>query len=212
MQHSHPVRIAFDEQVSNFKEEYPWLLLALAVFIGTCIVVYVLLVVAEKCLTPKNRANEYRRPVRRYGKAYLRLGVIGFSFLVLAFGLWTAAQMFGLQFFSILLTYGLVTLIATYTFSAALQSTGAFLFLNVTAKVSEDDNITVEGTRVEGKVIFIGILYSTLLSSTGEIIHVPNSVLMTSIVRIKSELTTTTPAIKNRLPIGCGLRQRTFNQ
>lgn len=206
-----PLRIAFDEQASNFKDQYPWLLLALAVVIVTCIVVYLLLVCVERCLTPKNPANEYKRPGRRYAKAYVRLGLIGFAFLVLAFGLWTAAQMFGLQFFSILLTYGLVTLIATYTFSTALQSTGAFLFLNVTAKVSEEDSIVIEGTRVEGTVIYIGILYTTLLTATQELVHVPNIVLMTNIVRVKTTALPTVNIPERTFGL-TGLRQRTFIQ
>ena len=175
-------RIVFNEQASNFVEESPWLFLSFGVCVATCILVYLILVIGERCCT---RKKYYRRSTSQLGKAYWRIVWATLAIIVLAGGFWIAAQMFGLQFFSILLTYGLVTLIATYTFGTALQCTGAFLFINTTGKVIEDDYILVVGSQVEGTVVFIGVLYTTIETPAGNMVDIPNVVLLSSMVETR---------------------------
>ena len=178
------LKIAFDEQAQSFADQFPWLIIAFATMVVTCIVAYLILVITEYFLSPHPR-RYYAGSRKRYLRSYIRLGFITFAIIVLAGGFWTAAQMFGLPFFSILLTYGLVTFILTYTFSIPLQNTGAFIFKAVTAKISEEDYIIVEGTRVQGTVIYIGILYTTLENEQHETIDVPSLVLMSNVIRHK---------------------------
>lgn len=175
------VKIATDQLAQNFVDEIPWAMLSFGTAVATCVVVFLILVISEYCLSSK-RSRVYSDPRRRYVHAYVRLGIVVFSLMVLTGGFWIAAQMFGLQFFSILLTYGLMSLIATYTFSIPLQNTGAFIFNTITAKICVDDVVAIEGTRVMGRVVYIGILYSTLESKTDRI-DVPSLVFLTSIVR-----------------------------
>lgn len=179
-------RITFDEQAQNFVDSTPWLLIALAVCIVTCILVYLILVIGERCCTS---GKYYTRTRRQMGRAYGRIFMIVLALIILATGFWVAAAMYGLNFFSVLLTYGLVTLIATYTFGTALQCTGAFLFISTTNKICEGDYVVIEGSGVQGRIVFIGILYSTLETNaaTGETVDVPQMIFLSSMIRIKRD-------------------------
>lgn len=179
-------RLTWDESVQNFRDNIGWQLIAFLVAAGTIIVFYLIVLLSEYCLTPKTR-QRIRLHRERYVRSYGRVFVLGVALLVLGAGLWTAATMYGIPLFSVLLTYGIVTGVLTYMFGFQLQCIGAYLNMTLApAKVAEGQNIKVSG--IGGTVTAIGYTYTELRraneNGTMSIFQIPNTELVQRPVEI----------------------------
>jgi hypothetical protein len=164
-------KLTWDESVAQFAETLPWQLIAFAIAFGTMIVVWAILYFGDCCLgSPKtykqynyNKDNaQYQKQTRRCGSSILRLSIIMSAVIVGALGFWIACNTAGVSFWNILFSYGVIALVATYSFGTALQSAGAYFLIALTNKITEGFYIEFVGMPVEGRVTAINILWIEL--------------------------------------------------
>jgi hypothetical protein len=187
-------RLTWDQSVSQFAEELPWSVIGILIFIGTCIVVWGIIWIGSwalgKPITKKwtRDSESYKKRTRRCGRSAGRLIIIVLAVGVGIIGFWIAASTAGVSFFSIVLSYGILGIVLTYSFGSGLQSSGAYFLIALTDKLSEDWYIEIIGTGIEGFVNTIGIIWVELehlspVTKELQIIHVPTLMIISSPLR-----------------------------
>ncbi len=104
----------------------------------------------------------YYKKTRRCGRSVGRLTVLCSAVLVGFGGMWIACIVAGVSFWNILFGYGVAALIMTYSFGPGLQAVGAYFFISLTNKISENWYIEFIGMPVEGRITAINILWIEL--------------------------------------------------
>lgn len=175
MLHTHAFRLAWNESVEQFRENLPWAMIALAIVVGTCIAVFLFVSIGERCC--RSRRDRLRRKRAHQSNSWIQsLGRVAFlvmAALIAAGGFWIAATTFGVSFWNIIFSYGIVTLFIGQIFGVSLQNLGAYIQIVVTAKVVNDMYVKFVRTPMEGRVINMNISWFELERPDGAIFQVP---------------------------------------
>lgn len=175
MLHSHAMRLAWSESVEQFRENLPWAMIALAIVVATCIVVFLFVTIGEKCCRSK---RDRARRMRAYQSApwVQSLGRVLFlilAALIAAGGFWIAATTFGVSFWNIIFSYGIVTLFIGQIFGTSLRNLGAYIQIVFTAKLVNDMYVEFVRLPIKGKVINMNISCIELERQDGRIVQIP---------------------------------------
>ena len=188
-------RVVVDYAANAFLTEIPWALAALGIGLAGVVVAYVFIIIAERWTKAR---SDLRRPpgeeqetTRNSKNSIIRVIAMTLAILALVFGFWIAANTAGFNFWTVMLGYGILSLVGTYAFGTTLQNAGAFFLISMTNKIGEEYVIEVAG--VSGRIIAIHILWVELEAigdiekgiKKGEEIQVPTHMLLNSIVRRK---------------------------
>ena len=173
--HQHALRIAWDTSVEQFRENLPWAMIALAIVAGTCIAVFIFISIGECCCRSKEDRRR-RRNARRspgWGQSLGRIVFLMFAVVIAAGGFWIAATTFGVSFWNIIFSYGIVTLFIGQVFGVSLQNLGAYIQIIFTAKVVNDMYVKFLRTPMEGRVTNMNISWFELERKTpdGKIVY-----------------------------------------
>lgn len=160
----HALRIAWNESVDQFRENLPWAMIALAIVFGTCVVVFVFITIGECCC--RSKRDRMRRARARQSSSWVQsLGRVAFlllSCVIAAGGFWIAATTFGVSFWNIIFSYGIVTLFIGQVFGVSLQNLGAYVQIIFTAKVVNDMYVRFLRTPMEGRITNMNISWFEL--------------------------------------------------
>lgn len=164
----HPLsfKLAWDASVSQFTADLPWAMIALAIMVTTCLVVFFIVYCGECCMR-KPRSNRYLQAHRLHDRDYrgslARIFVLVVAALLGAGGFWIAATTFGVSFWNIIFTYGIVTLLISTIFGTTLALFGAYVSLAFTGKPLMNRYITFDETpQIHGRVVAFNILWIEL--------------------------------------------------
>ena len=107
-----------------------------------------------------------RRRMMRGSSSWLQsLGRVAFlvlAALIAAGGFWIAATTFGVSFWNIIFSYGIITLLIGQIFGIALQNLGAYVQIVFTGKVINDIYVKFLRTPMEGRVTNMNISWFEL--------------------------------------------------
>lgn len=162
--HTHAFRLAWNESVDQFRDNLPWAMIALCIAVGTCIVVFLIVSCGECCC--RSKRDKARRRMMRNSSSWLQsLGRVAFlvmAALIAAGGFWIAATTFGVSFWNIIFSYGIITLLIGQIFGIALQNLGAYVQIVFTGKVINDIYVKFLRTPMEGRVTNMNISWFEL--------------------------------------------------
>ena len=129
------------------------------------------------------------RTTRRRWRSWVRLVCIFLAVLSATFGFWIACNTAGFNFWTVVLGYGILSLIGTYAFGGPLRDAGSFLMVTLTDKLERDWWIEVVGLPgVKGFITGIHILWIELEYFDVEAqdyveVYVPTSTVLMNVVR-----------------------------
>jgi len=162
-------RVVVDFATGQFFNQLPWALAAMAISSAGIVVAFIFIKIAE-CLT-KARSNErwiYHQSKKKFDKQYthstqsmIRLIFIILALMSVILGFWIGANTAGFNFWTLILGYGIVSIVITYSFGTVLKSAGAFLAIALTDKLEEDWVVSLSN-NVRGRVKGIYILWVEL--------------------------------------------------
>ena len=196
-------KIVVDFNNDHMFERLPWALLAIGIFLGGCVVLFIMKRAFKACfLNPKYRTNwvlrrthqlpngrvqgEWVQETHHPMGSFKHLIIEVFFLICLVITIWVAAHVAGFNFWSSSLVGVGLGLVGTYMFGAAIQALGAGIFIYMTNKLEEQMYVEVDG--VEGMIRELHPLYAELeymdKESHGMIhVQVPMTRLLTSIVK-----------------------------
>jgi small-conductance mechanosensitive channel len=157
-------KIAFDESVSNYGENLPWILIGLAMMLGTLIVVIIIVYFGDKLIggsltKPWTKfQNAHKQKYQRSRRSYGRLFIILFAIIVLLVGMTAAFNIMSMNFWSIVFGYGIMSLVIAQMFAAPLQCVGGYILIAFNDKIEEEHWIEIKSQGMEGRVLSINIL------------------------------------------------------
>lgn len=173
-------QITWDQSVTNFKEDIGWYMLSLAVGAGAIIVSWIIVNLGDACLNCNRKKPRFSLNVK---KSYARLLIVLVAIAVLAGGFWLACGFAGVSFYNIILSFGIITLIATYAFGPDIQAAGGYVTLCSVPKFEEGQWIEIIGTSIQGIVEDIGISHVTMRGADGQPIFVPTHYFKSNAIR-----------------------------
>jgi small-conductance mechanosensitive channel len=146
-----------------FWDQIPWALIGLAISAGGAFAFYLCIKLAE-IWTQKNSNTRYelvdqtyRETTKRSHNALIRLVLLTIGLAIAIASFWVASNTAGFNFWTVILGYGILSLIGTYAFGTTLKNIGAFFLINLTDKIEENWVVTVAG--VTGRITGIHILW-----------------------------------------------------
>jgi small-conductance mechanosensitive channel len=157
-------KIAFDQSVSNYSENIPWIMVGLAMMVGTLTAVIIIVYFGDKIVKRKiqrkwkekqENADQRQRQSRR---SYGRLAVILFAIVILLGGMTAAFNIMSINFWSIIFGYGIMALVLGQMFASPLRCVGAYMIICFNDKIEEDFWIEIPGQGIEGRVVCINIM------------------------------------------------------
>jgi hypothetical protein len=160
-------KVAWDESVDTYRENLPWILIGLALFVGT-VIVLVVLVYLEDFLVgrgslgkPWSNSAVYARLTNKK-RSYFRLFMILLMIAIFLVGMTCAANIMSINFWSIILGYGILAAVVITTCGEDMKSIYQYIKIASNARLSEGQWILFEGTNMQGKIVAINILYMEL--------------------------------------------------
>lgn len=162
--HTHAFRLAWNESVEQFRDNLPWAMIALAIVVGTCIVVFLIVSIGECCCQSKRDRKRNRTPLtpRSWVQSLGRVMFLVLAAVIAAGGFWIAATTFGVSFWNIIFSYGIITLLIGQIFGFALQNLGAYVQIVFTGKIVNDIYVKFLRTPMEGRVTNMSISWFEL--------------------------------------------------
>ncbi len=164
-------KVSWDESVAQFTETIPWLSIAFAIMVASILTIWIIVYIGDFFLgspmaksyqAVRTEHTRYYKKTRQCGRSAGRLTVLMSAVIIGFGGMWVACIVAGVSFWNILFGYGVAALIMTYSFGPGLQSVGAYFFISLTNKVSENWYIEFIGMQVEGRITAINILWVEL--------------------------------------------------
>lgn len=168
-------KIQWDDSVSAFAENLPWQLIAFTIAFGSILATWIIFNLGDCCLAVR------RQKKRRCGRSAARFTITMVAILVGAIGLWIACTTAGVSFWNILVGYGIVAIIVTYSFGVGLQSIGAYIVISGTNKLYETQYLEFPGG--EGLVEAVNIFWVDVRTPSGKLMQVPTVLFLSSIVQ-----------------------------
>mgnify|MGYP005990451797 CR=1 FL=1 len=186
---------------SEFTDNIGAIFVSLAIALGGTVIAWILIKIGE-WLTGSSSSKrwQYDKQLKDAGKwketstksnhSIIRLVTMGLAILIAISGLWVAAQTAGFNFWTVVLGYGMLSLVGTYAFGDMLRNLGAFFLLSLTDKIEDGYYIEFSGIGVEGLVtaihwLWIEVSYVNPKTDNVEEIQIPTIYVMSNIIRRK---------------------------
>lgn len=190
----------------SFREFLPTALVSLAIALGG-LIVSALIVKLGECFTgaQSNKhwikgkdGSGWKERATCHPKAIIRVIMFSLAILTSVFAFWIAAQAMGVNFWTIVLSYGILGIVGTYAFGGPIKDMGAFLLISATNKIQEDWWVEVVGLGVQGRVTAIHFLwveleYEDLETKRWEEVQIPTGYFLANVIKRKM-------AYENSLP------------
>lgn len=157
-------KIAFDQSVSNYGENLPWIMIGLCIALGTLIAVICIIYFGDKLLGGSltkpwdHFTDAHDKKYRRSRRSYFRLFIIILAIVVLLGGMTAAFNIMSISFWSIIFGYGIMALVIGQMFAVPLQCVGAYILIALNDKIEEDFWVEIRNQAMEGRVVSINIL------------------------------------------------------
>ena len=137
-----------------------------------------------------NGAHKWKEKTSKSSHSIIRLITMGLALLVATCGLWIAAQTAGFNFWTVVLGYGILSLIGTYAFGGMLRDIGAFFLLSLTDKIEDGYYIEVVGLGVEGRItaihwLWVEVEYINPKTENVVEIQIPTGFIMMNVIKRK---------------------------
>lgn len=205
---------AFTVVTQDFIDNLPFLAASIGIAVGGLLIAYIVLWIAEK-FTRSESSKRFRRD--HHGKGYyetnrksrhawIRLISMCLACVIAIGAFWIAAQAAGFNFWTVILGYGILSLVAANAFGQTLRDMGAFFLIALTDKIEDDWYIDVLGTGAQGRVDAIHLLWVELSVRDAENnqikLFVPTGVIMSNIVRRIFKMEPETDKFENKSPLG----------
>lgn len=161
-------KLTWDASIDQFREDLPWAMIAFTIMIGAVIAIVLIIYLGDCCLGGAFKSrytrdhDRYTKKTRRCGRSMGRLFILFFAAFIGISGFWIAANAYGVSFWNILFSYGIVALMISTMFGFALSCLGAYILISWTNKFTEDRYIIFDLLPIEGRVLTINILWTTL--------------------------------------------------
>lgn len=160
-------KVAWDESVESYRENLPWILIGLALFVGTVIVLVVLVYLEDflvgkgSLAKPWSNSAVYTQLTNKK-RSYFRLFMILLMIAIFLVGMTCAANIMSINFWSIILGYGILAAVVITTCGEDMKSIYQYIKIASNARLSEGQWILFENTNMQGKIVAINILYMEL--------------------------------------------------
>lgn len=183
---------------SSFREFLPTALISLTIALGG-VIISALIVKLGECFT-KTHSNKrwvnakdgsgWKERVGFHPKALARVVMFSLAILTSIFAFWIAAQAMGVNFWTIILSYGILGIVGTYAFGGPIKDMGAFLLISATNKIEEDWWVEIVGLGVQGRVTAIHFLwveleYEDLETRRIEEAQIPTGYFLANVIKRK---------------------------
>lgn len=193
-------RVVKDSAFEYLADNWGKLFASLGICLGGIVVAWILIRLAE-CYTRRQSTRRWDKDSRglektkwkqktghsSYSLARLVAMLLGILAITIAF--WIAANMAGFNFWSVVLGYGIISLIVTYAFGQPLRDGGAFLLIALTDKIEESWWVEIVGMGVEGRITAIHLFWVEIeyLDDNGnmEEAHIPTGYIMSNVLKRK---------------------------
>lgn len=186
----------------SFREFLPTALISLAIALGGLIVAAIIVKMGECCtdsrsskhwektLGVNNKIIKWHESTTFHKNAIKRTVMFGLAMFTSIFSFWIAAQAMGVNFWTIVLSYGILGLVATYAFGGPIKDMGAFLLISITNKVEEDWWVEVVGLGVQGQItaihfLWIELVYKDVETGQLEEAQIPTGYFLASVIKRK---------------------------
>lgn len=193
---AHAPRIAVEFTVGEFADNLPRALASLGVVIAGLAIAYLFIKLAEiitrarssKRYKHNHATDRYIKTTQKSSQSIVRLVCMCLAFSSCIFGFWIGANVLGVNFWTITLSYGILALVLNTAFGTSLRNAGAFFLIAWSDKIEEDWFVNI-GNQVQGRVVAIHILWielevGSLKSKDGlTVIHVPTYMIMGTIMK-----------------------------
>lgn len=161
-------RVVVEFGYDKLFHDLPWALLALAIGAGGLLVAYIFIKIAE-CMTRSSSNKRFvyedgrhKETTRKSWTSLVRLVAMCLAILSVVFGFWIAANTAGFNFWTVVLGYGILSLVGTYAFGSTLKNAGAFFLIALTDKIEEEWVLTIG--EITGRVTAIHILWVEMVT------------------------------------------------
>jgi small-conductance mechanosensitive channel len=180
----------------EFVDALPTFAVAMSLAAGGLVAAYLVQRIGE-CLTGKQSHTNYKRTTTlaekktekdwkavtvRSRNGWIRLIAMLISLGLATAGFWVGAQSAGFNFWTLIIGYGIFSVVLGSAFGGALSDIGTFFLISLTDAVEEGQYILLHGMGLEMKITAIHFLWieGVYVDSTlGKVeIHVPTSTLM----------------------------------
>lgn len=138
----------------------------------------------------KTQTNKWKEKTRSSKQSVIRLITMSLSILITTVAFWIAAQTAGFNFWTVVLGYGILSLIGTYAFGQMLRDIGAFFLVSLTDKIEEGNWIEVGGMGVEGRItaihwLWVEVAYNDPKTGQVEEAQIPTGFIMMNVIKRK---------------------------
>lgn len=185
----------------SFREFIPTALISLVIALGGLFVSAIIVKIGECCTgtrsnkhwqNPKKskKAIDWKESTRFHRNAIIRTIMFGLAMLTSIFAFWIAAQAMGVNFWTIVLSYGILGLVATYAFGGPIKDMGAFLLISITNKIEEEWWVEVVGLGVQGQItaihfLWVELVYEDVETGQMEEAHIPTGYFLSNVIKRK---------------------------
>ena len=162
----HRFKITWDESVSQFAQDLPWMMIGALIGFGTLVVTVLIILIGGKCLGRKDpnnhfadRAIDWDRKTRRARRSYARVFFIILAVIFFFFGFWISFSVMGVSFWNIIFGTGILVGILLTGFGPTILCLCSHFVIVLSDKLEEDWYVRiVENPNVHGFVKDIGFL------------------------------------------------------
>lgn len=189
-------RIAFDTTMSTFMENLPSALAALGIGAAGLVVGYFFFKLAEWISGAESEKRwerdtdqaKYVETRRHVARNTARIICMVLAIIAITMGFWIGSSTAGVNFWTIILAYGILSMLAGHAFGASLTNGGAFFVLTLTYKFNRGTYIEMTGQGAEGRIVAIHALWVELEFWDQEATdwveyYVPTYMLLMSVVK-----------------------------
>jgi len=161
-------------------------------------VAWILIKISECCTGARSNKRwrkqrgelmEWKSTTRMSKNSKIRFVLLCFAIIIAICGFWVAAHTAGFNFWTVILSYGILSLVATYAFGGMIRDGGAFFLIALTDKIEEDWWIEVVGLGVSGRITAIHILWVEVeyLDAKGKMeeAQIPTGFIMANVIKRK---------------------------
>lgn len=157
-------KIVFDQSVSTYRENLPWILVGLVICVGTFIACFIILYIGDlltgRSLTHawSSFSNQHNKSMSRTWQSYTRMFFFMFACAVGLVGFTCAAVINGINIIGIVLAYGIFTVLINLMFGTLIRCLGAYITLTFSRRIEIDFWVSLPERNVEGRVVSINIM------------------------------------------------------
>ena len=217
----HSTRLSMEVFASEFTDNIGAIVLSFGIAVGGIFAAWILISLGECCTGIKSSrrwarnlagSKKWNEHTGRSKNSVVRLITMCLAILLCTVAWWIAAQTAGFNFWTVVLGYGILSMILNIAFGQLLRDVGAFFLIALTDKIEEGWYIQISELGVEGRVVaiqwlWVEVVYTNEQTKTVEEAQIPTGFIMMNILRRKFAMETK-PAvdpnseIKNQIGTG----------